>query len=64
MLKIYNSEANKNGEIVHMLLASQGFNEGLDLKDVRHIHIFEPLVTMASDLQTIGRARRFCSHAH
>ena len=64
MLRIYNSEANKNGEIVHMLLASQGFNEGLDLKDVRHIHIFEPLVTMASDLQTIGRARRFCSHAH
>lgn len=64
MLKIYNSEANKNGAIVHMLLASQGFNEGLDLKDVRHIHIFEPLVTMASDLQTIGRARRFCSHAH
>lgn len=64
MLRIYNSEANKNGDIVHMLLASQGFNEGLDLKDVRHIHIFEPLVTMASDLQTIGRARRFCSHAH
>ena len=64
MVSIYNSEANKSGELVHMFLASQGFNEGLDLKAVRHIHIFEPLVTMASDLQTIGRARRFCSHAH
>jgi len=64
MVEIYNSEANKNGELVHVFLASQSFNEGLDLKAVRHIHIFEPLVTMASDLQTIGRARRFCSHAH
>lgn len=64
LLKIYNSPENKNGEIIHVMLASQGFNEGLDLKDVRHIHIFEPLVTMASDLQTIGRARRNCSHAN
>ena len=64
LLKIYNSPLNKNGELIHIMLASQGFNEGLDLKDVRHIHIFEPLVTMASDLQTIGRARRFCSHAN
>lgn len=63
MIKIYNSAANKNGELVHVFLASQGFNEGLDLKAVKHIHIFEPLVTMASDLQTIGRARRYCSHA-
>lgn len=37
--------------------------EGIDLKAVRHIHVFEPLVTMASDLQTIGRARRYCSHS-
>lgn len=64
MMQIYNSEENKHGELVHVFLASQSFNEGLDLKAVRHIHIFEPLVTMASDLQTIGRARRFCSHAH
>jgi len=64
MIQIYNSEENKYGDLVHVFLASQSFNEGLDLKAVRHIHIFEPLITMASDLQTIGRARRFCSHAH
>jgi len=44
------------------MIATQNFNEGLDLKAVRHIHIFEPLVSMAGDLQTIGRARRYCSH--
>lgn len=63
LIKIFNHKNNKNGELVNVFLATQGFNEGIDLKAVRHIHIFEPLVTMASDLQTIGRARRYCSHA-
>jgi hypothetical protein len=63
MIKIFNNEANKDGGIVQVLLASQGFNEGIDLKGVRHIHFFEPLITMASDRQTIGRAARYCSHS-
>jgi hypothetical protein len=63
LMKVWNDDANAAGALVHCFLASQSFNEGLDMKAVRHIHIFEPLVTMASDLQTIGRARRNCSHA-
>ena len=62
LLKIYNHPANKRGDYIHVMLASQGFNEGIDLKAVRHIHFFEPLITMASDNQTIGRASRSCSH--
>lgn len=62
-IKVYNSDENKYGELIGCMIATQNFNEGLDLKAVRHIHIFEPLVTMASDLQTLGRARRYCSHA-
>lgn len=62
LVDIFNHPLNKHGDFVHVFLATQGFNEGIDLKAVRHIHFFEPLVTMASDLQTIGRARRFCSH--
>jgi hypothetical protein len=63
LLKIYNSPENKHGEFVHLMLASQGYNEGIDLKAVKHIHFFEPLVTMASDKQTLGRAARYCSHS-
>lgn len=63
LIKIYNSKENKDGEYIHCFLASQGFNEGIDLKGVRHIHIFEPLITWASDKQTLGRAARYCSHA-
>jgi hypothetical protein len=60
---LYNSPLNKNGEYIHLFLASQSYNEGIDLKAVRHIHIFEPLITWASDKQTIGRAARLCSHS-
>jgi len=60
---LYNAPFNKNGEYVHLFLASQSYNEGIDLKAVRHIHIFEPLITWASDKQTIGRAARLCSHS-
>jgi hypothetical protein len=63
LIDVYNKSANKNGEYVHVFLASQSFNEGIDLRGVKHIHFFEPLITMASDLQTIGRARRYCSHS-
>ena len=63
IIKIYNHASNKNGELIHVMLASNKFNEGIDLKAVRHIHFFEPLVTMASDKQTIGRAARNCSHS-
>lgn len=63
LIKTFNHPENRYGEYVGVMLASQGFNEGIDLKAVRHIHIFEPLLTMASDKQTIGRAARFCSHA-
>ena len=63
IVKAFNDPSNIHGAKIHVFLASQGYNEGIDLKGIRHIHIFEPLVTMASDMQTIGRARRFCSHA-
>jgi hypothetical protein len=63
MIRLFNSSINSHGEYVNLFLASQTFNEGLDLKAVRHIHIFEPLITWASDKQTIGRAARYCSHA-
>jgi hypothetical protein len=63
LCELYNASVNKNGDYVKLFLASQTYNEGLDLKAVRHIHIFEPLITWASDKQTIGRAARLCSHS-
>lgn len=59
---VYNHDMNVNGQICHVMLASQKYNEGVDLKAVRHIHLMEPLTTDAMIQQAIGRARRNCSH--
>jgi hypothetical protein len=62
LLDVFNAESNKHGEYCQLMLASQKFNEGLDLKSIRHIHMFESQ-TFDKQQQTVGRARRFCSHA-
>ena len=63
LLKFYNDPANKNGEYIHILLASKQFNESIDLKAVRHLHIFEPLTSWIARKQLLGRAVRHCSHS-
>ena len=64
LLKFYNDPINKNGEYIQLLLASKQFNESIDLKAVRHMHIFEPLVSWISRKQLLGRAVRHCSHSN
>ena len=61
LVNYFNQDKNVHGEYCQIMLASQKFNEGLDLKAVRHVHIMEPL-SYAMEIQTIGRARRHCSH--
>lgn len=62
LLEVYNHDLNVNGAMCHVMLASQKYNEGVDLKAVRHIHLLEPLLTEGMRQQAIGRARRSCSH--
>lgn len=62
-INLFNHDKNKNGAIVNIFLASQKYNEGIDLKSVRNIHIFEPLLNFNSETQTIGRGVRYCSHS-
>ena len=64
LLKFYNDPVNKNGEYIQVLLASKQFNESIDLKAVRHMHIFEPLVSWIARKQLLGRAVRHCSHSN
>lgn len=62
LTRIFNNPANKNGDYVHVFLASNRFNEGVDFKALRHIHMFEPLLSSNKEIQTIGRGARYCSH--
>jgi hypothetical protein len=63
LIKIYNHSENKDGSIIHVMLASNKYLEALDLKAVSRLHLFEPLITMAAEKQFIGRSARFCSFA-
>ncbi len=63
LVQAFNTKENAKGEYIHLFLATQGYFEGIDLKAVRHIHIFEPLLSFSSIQQLLGRAARHCSHA-
>lgn len=51
---------NTNGELMRFIILDSGFREGIDLFDVKYVHLFEPLLVRADEKQSIGRATRFC----
>lgn len=50
------------GRIVKILLGTEVISEGIDLFNIRQVHIMEPHWNFVRIDQTIGRARRVCSH--
>lgn len=55
---------NKLGETIKVLMITASGAEGIDLKNVRYVHIVEPYWHPVRIEQVIGRARRICSHAN
>jgi superfamily II DNA or RNA helicase len=62
IVKIFNGDDNIKGEKISLLMISKTGAEGLDLKNVRHIHICEPYWNMARIDQIIARGVRYLSH--
>ena len=61
ILKKFNQRPeNVHGELVRFIIMDSGFKEGIDLFDVKYIHIFEPQTTAADQKQVIGRGTRTC----
>ena len=61
LLNLYNSRPdNIYGKKLRFIIFDSGFKEGIDLFDVKYVHIFEPSMTIADLKQTIGRATRTC----
>jgi superfamily II DNA or RNA helicase len=58
----FNSDENKTGDIIHILLGSPAMAEGVDTKRVRHVHIVEAPWHFSNLEQVIARAVRFGSH--
>jgi hypothetical protein len=51
---------NVYGENIRIILMDGGYKEGIDLFDIKYIHIFEPTLTQADQKQVIGRGTRTC----
>ena len=54
---------NTLGETIKILMITASGAEGIDLKNVRYVHIVEPYWHPVRIEQVIGRARRICSHS-
>ena len=62
ILKTITSKDNSNGNLIKVLLISSAGAEGLDLKNIRCIHIMEPYWNEIKIKQVIGRGVRRNSH--
>lgn len=61
ILKNFNMRPeNVHGKYARFILMDAGFKEGVDLFDIKYIHIFEPAVNESDMKQVIGRGTRTC----
>ena len=61
MLSIFNKRPeNIDGKQCRFIVMDSGYKEGIDLFDIKYIHIFEPSLVMADQKQVIGRGTRTC----
>ena len=61
-LNLLNSDENKEGNLIKVVLITKTGAEGLDFKFIRQVHIMEPWFNLSRIEQIIGRAVRQCSH--
>jgi superfamily II DNA or RNA helicase len=54
---------NINGKNMRFIILDSGFKEGIDVFDVKYMHILEPLITKAENTQVIGRGTRYCGQS-
>ncbi len=62
ILEVFTSEENKTGKLIKIILATLAGAEGLDLQNIRQIHIIEPYWNQMKIKQIIGRGVRRDSH--
>jgi len=62
-LTAFNGKDNIDGKLIKMILISPAGSEGINLRNVRQVHIIEPYWNEVRIQQLIGRALRMCSHA-
>lgn len=60
-LELFNKRPdNIHGDQIRIICLDGGFREGIDLYDIKYVHLLEPTPIKADERQAIGRATRFC----
>lgn len=63
-LNIFNKRPdNIYGENVRFIIIDRSFKEGIDLFDIKYVHLFEPQLSSADTKQVIGRSTRSCGQS-
>jgi superfamily II DNA or RNA helicase/ribosomal protein L32E len=60
--EIFNMKSNRYGKHCKIMMISPAGAEGINLNNVRQVHILEPYWNEVRIEQVIGRALRFCQH--
>lgn len=61
ILTVFNSRPdNIHGELLRIMVLDSKFKEGIDLFDVKYVHLMEPAIASSDLKQAVGRATRFC----
>lgn len=60
--EIFNKSDNKYGKYCKIIMISPAGAEGINLNNVRQVHVMEPYWNEVRIEQVIGRALRFCQH--
>lgn len=61
ILSLFNARPeNVYGRDARIIIMDSGFKEGIDLFDIKYIHVFEPQETVADMKQVVGRGTRTC----
>lgn len=55
-------KGNEDGHKIKVIVGSQVAGEGLDLRNIREVHILEGWFHLSKEEQIVGRGIRYCSH--
>jgi len=55
-------KGNEDGHKIKVVVGSQVAGEGLDLRNIREVHILEGWFHLSKEEQIVGRGIRYCSH--
>lgn len=64
MLKrLASSDLNKFGDVIKVVIATKKSFKGVDLRNVRHLHLLDAFANFRDFIQFVGRGPRNCSHS-